>query len=200
MKAIEAALTLLAGKSASGKEFFPVAAKALTVGLGFRWAAVIKRPQGRDDGETLALSERGQTSAGFTYPLGGTPCLEVYRRADESHPQWFVADGVADAFPQDPMLRELGARSYRGELFFDSRGEPGGHVFVMDDRPMQDDTQQRSFFRLVTQRVGAEFNRWCLIARCCHPRFEFRADQLLACGSANCCCWSAVWCICLDED
>ena len=160
MNAIEEALTLLAGKGSSGKEFFAVAAKALSVGLEFRWASVIKRERGSDVAEILALSERGQASQGFSYPLLGTPCLEIYKRADEKRPHCFVADGVVAAFPDDPMLVELGARSYRGELFFDAAGEPAGHVFVMDDRPMLDDPQQRSFFSLVAQRVGAEFNRW----------------------------------------
>ncbi len=160
MSGIEEALALLAGKGSSGREFFEVAARALSVGLGIRWACVVKRERGSETAELLAVSERGNRSATFSYPLQGTPCLEVYKRADEKRPHCFVADDVAEAFPNDPLLDRLGARSYRGELFFDADGEPAGHVFVLDDVPMVDDEQERSFFRLVTQRVGAEFNRW----------------------------------------
>lgn len=108
MSGIEEALTLLAGKGFSGREFFAVAARALSVGLEFRWASVIKRDRGSDVAEVLALSERGKDSQRFSYPLPGTPCLEVYERTDERRPHSFVADGVAAAFPDDPMLVELG--------------------------------------------------------------------------------------------
>jgi PAS domain S-box-containing protein len=84
----------------------------------------------------------------------------VYEGASADQPQCLVVDGIVAQFPEDPMLADLGARSYRGEVFFDAAGAAVGHVFVMDDRPMADSAEERAFFRLVTHRVGAEFNRW----------------------------------------
>jgi len=160
MKVDEGALSLLAGKGVSGKDFFEVAALALATGLGCRWAAVVRRDFGGDTAELLALVADGTPVDPFDYPLRGTPCNEIYAHSDHDFPECFVPDNLIESFPEDVMLEELGACSYRGEIFFDSRGEPAGHVFIMDDKPMADDKEQASFFRLVTQRVGSEYNRW----------------------------------------
>ena len=156
----EEALALLAGKTAVGKQFFGVATLALCKGLGCRWAAVVRRVDGAEEGDILALAENGRTVERFTYDLSDTPCNEIYRQASKSEPQCFFADDLMGLFPRDQMLKDMGADSFRGELFFDRDGQPAGHVFVMDDKAMSDAPHDISFFRLVTQRVGAEYNRW----------------------------------------
>jgi PAS domain-containing protein len=150
----------LAGKGESGLAFFETAALALSVGLGCRWAAVVRRGQDEKSVELLSLAADGELQETFSYPLPGSPCLEVYQGASAEEPQCLVVDEIVSQFPEDQMLADMGARSYRGEVFFNAQGTAIGHVFVMDDRPMADSPEERAFFRLVTQRVGAEFNRW----------------------------------------
>jgi len=159
-KRTEEALALLAGKAASGRAFFEVAAVALSRGLGARWAAVARREPDGPAVELLALAENGKPASTFGYSLDGTPCHEIYRLADAAEPRCFFPDALCTRFPNDDLVIELGAQSYLGELFFDPAGGPAGHVFVMDDRPMADDAEALRFFRLVTQRVGSEWNRW----------------------------------------
>ena len=156
----EEAMALLAGKAAVGKQFFGVATLALCKGLGCRWAAVVRREDTTQAGDILALAENGRTVERFTYDLSDTPCNEIYRKASKTRPECFFAADLTTLFPRDQMLKDMGADSFRGELFFDRDGQPAGHVFVMDDKPMVDAPHDVSFFRLVTQRVGAEYNRW----------------------------------------
>ncbi|MEM7221598.1 MAG: PAS-domain containing protein [Pseudomonadota bacterium] len=156
----EEALALLAGKAAVGKQFFGVATLALCKGLGCRWAAVVRREDASQEGDILALAENGRTVERFSYDLSDTPCNEIYRKASRDFPECFFAEDLITLFPNDQMLKDMGADSFRGELFFDRNGKPAGHVFVMDDKPMADEPHDVSFFRLVTQRVGAEYNRW----------------------------------------
>ena len=120
----------------------------------------------------LAVAEDGRPIDSFSYDLDGKPCEEIYRQASISDPQCFVPGGLQALFPGNQMLIGTSATSYRGGLFFDRAGEPAGHVFVMDDKPMADDVHDASFFRLVTQRVGSEYNRW-------------RAEQALLEGQAR---------------
>ncbi len=160
MRNSEDALALLAGKGVSGVEFFEVAALALAVGIGCRWAGVVRRSDDGTDAVLMALAADQKLVDVFTYPLDGTPCYEIYRQASKTRPRCFFADNLPSRFPDDRMLDDLGASSYLGEMFFDAEGLPAGHVFVMDDEAMADDATDQAFFQLVTQRVGSEFNRW----------------------------------------
>lgn len=152
------ALELLASKESSGSGFFDVAARALTIGLGCRWAGF-----GRllDDGRTVEViafwDARGPSSA-FSYEIDNSPCGEVYSARPEQ-PYRFFPDGVTERFAGPPVLAQIGAVSYRGEAIFNSDGETVAHAFAIGDRPFDDDPQAEEFFRLVGQRAGAEYNR-----------------------------------------
>lgn len=155
----EQALVLLAGRFESGQEFFRNAAQALALRTGCRWAGIGELTQDGASVELLAFWDSDRLIEPFGFPLAGSPCLEVYRsRPDDPHK--FFPREIAERFAEFPMLAEMGARSYRGELFSDSRDRPAGHVFVISDREEDDEPGIREFFRLVAQRVGSEYNRW----------------------------------------
>ncbi len=139
------ALELLASKESSGSGFFDVAARALTIGLGCRWAGF-----GRllDDGRTVEViafwDARGPSSA-FSYEIDNSPCGEVYSARPEQ-PYRFFPDGVTERFAGPPVLAQIGAVSYRGEAIFNSDGETVAHAFAIGDRPFDDDPQAEEFF------------------------------------------------------
>ncbi|MFQ5973422.1 MAG: PAS domain S-box protein, partial [Alphaproteobacteria bacterium] len=155
----EQALSFLAGPQSAGREFFDVAARALIMGLGWRWAGVGRLQNDGRSVELLALRDREERCDMFSYDLDGTPCDQVYRIGNND-PHVYIPRGVCKQFPKDRILIELGAVSYRGEVFYDDRGGPAGHVFAINDTARKDDPGSSLFFRLVSQRVGAEFNRW----------------------------------------
>ena len=154
----EDALHQLASPEAVGENYFNEATRILGRVLNARWAAIGILDPDTQCVDLLSFNQDGKPLPGWRYDLSGTPCFEVYQQ-DHAEPHWFVADGLADAYPEDAALIEKGVRSYRGELFFDEHGRKLGHVFVMDDGPMEDREEARAFFRLLAQRTGAEYRR-----------------------------------------
>ncbi len=159
MRSREQALVLLAGKVAPGPEFFEVAAHALALGLGCRWAGIGELRRDGGSVQLLAFWDGDGAAPTFAFELPGSPCHEVYH-SDPNDPHGFFPRAVADRFPDFPLLARMGARSYRGEIFRDTHGRPVGHVFAISERDEDDSPEVRDFFRLVAQRVGAEHNRW----------------------------------------
>ncbi len=157
----EQALYLLAGNIRPGPPFFRVAAQALAMRTGCRWAGIGELDHEGTSVQLLAFWDGDHLGEPFSFQLQGSPCLEVYSsRPDDPH-KFFPCD-VVERFQEFPMLAEIGARSYRGEVFLDADERPVGHVFVISEREETDSPDLRDFFRLVAQRVGAEYNRWKL--------------------------------------
>ena len=155
----ERALSLLAGRVAQGQAFFDLAAEALAIGLGYRWSGVAWRHSCGTELELLAFYEDGGKREIYRFELAGSPCEDVYNSSPEE-PHLFLEHGVGERFPRLAILAEVSAECYRGEVFYGPDGKPAGHVFAMSDRVDADDPDASAFFRLVSQRVGAEYNRW----------------------------------------
>lgn len=157
--AIDNALARLVGRNEHDQQIFDTAVELLTAVTGWRFAAIGKlRPDGGSV-EVLAACQDGIRQPPWSYGLVGTPCCDVYE-GTIADPYWFVGENLAEKFPDDEELRKRGFVAYRGELFFDDQGNAAGHVFMMHDEPCDDDEQSRWFFRLITQRMGAEYNRF----------------------------------------
>jgi len=153
------ALELLAGATLKGSKFFSSALKALSFGTGCRWVGlgVLSNDGTRIDINTLI--EDGEEMSGFSYSLAGSPCETVYRpHRGDNH--FFVPRNLFALYPKHEILKKIGAVGYRGELFLDSGDRPLGHVFALHDRELDDKPDARAFYRLASQRIGAEFNRW----------------------------------------
>ncbi len=151
----EKALVLLAGKESAGRDFYDLAARALIVALGYRWAGVARlRGDGRS-AETLAFWDGERRLEPCAYDLSATPCYEAYQSdADNSH--CFHPDRISELFPDDPLLSGRAVSCYRGEAFFDLNGAPAGHVFALSENAETDIPADRDFLSFVTRRVGEE--------------------------------------------
>jgi PAS domain S-box-containing protein len=155
----ERALSLLAGRVAQGQAFFDLATEALAIGLGYRWSGVAWRHSCGTELELLAFYEDGGKSELHQFDLAGSPCEKIYNSPSD-HSHMFLERGIGERFPRLAVLADVGAECYRGEVFYGPDGEPAGHVFAMSDREDTDGPDASAFFRLVSQRVGAEYNRW----------------------------------------
>jgi diguanylate cyclase (GGDEF)-like protein len=71
----------------------------------------------------------------------------------------FYSDGIQEAFPNEMLLKEIGAKSYAGVPFFDSALNVIGHLVVFDRRPMLDKERTISILRVFAARAGAELER-----------------------------------------
>jgi len=152
-------LSRLAEKTQSVDEFFDNAVIALSQALNCAVAAIGLLDDSGKNIQILRYYQDGAFKKPFSYALEGTPCCLVY----ETNPEetlTFISDRVADLFPDDKALEIMGIQSYRGELFHNRDGKPVGHVFTLDYNACENDADDTAFFRLASQRIGAEYHRW----------------------------------------
>ncbi len=152
-RALRAFSELTAG--VTGQEFFRTVVARLCAEIGVRYALIGEivgsgdRPQVRS---VAAWGDGGPVE--ISYELAGTPCENVTRDG-----LCHIADAVADRFPDDPVLRQMGARSYAGLPIRSHTGETLGLVAVLDDKPMPDSGLAALLLVIAAARAGAEIQR-----------------------------------------
>jgi two-component system cell cycle sensor histidine kinase/response regulator CckA len=147
---------LVEGTSSSvGEAFFCSLVRHLSGALGMR-LALVGELVGGSRVRTLAVWSDGAQVANFEYDLEGTPCADVMRQRELC----FYPCDVADLFPLDTMLADLGIRSYLGTPLIGAEGEPLGLLAVLDSKD-QDETSEayRHLFRIFASRAAAELAR-----------------------------------------
>ncbi|MCH8999353.1 MAG: PAS-domain containing protein, partial [Proteobacteria bacterium] len=169
LKRREQALALLVESDRDDRSFFDVAAEALAVGLGCRWSGI--GYLGDDERfEALATRGPGWPEDVPSHRLDATPGGRVV----ESRGYLSFAERVAERFPEDTILAELGVVSYQGQAFLDAEGNPLGHVFAMNDRPDKPGPHDRELVGLIARWVGAEFEQRRIKAALAKSEQRFR--------------------------
>jgi len=148
LKLREQALAILAERDTGDRNFLEIAAEAMAVGLGCRWAAVAQRVD-ENRASVLAMWEGGAPGALFEYSLEGSPCACLSETADFC----YFPDNVAGLFPDDRTLRDMNAVSYVGHIIRDPNGRMTGQVFALDDRPMSSQPWHRDLIELIARWV-----------------------------------------------
>jgi len=139
----------------TGDDFFHALVRHLATALGVRHAFVaetVGHPVMRV--RTLAFWSGGQIVANIEYPLTGTPCEAVI-----GGEVCYYAHNIQALFPADKDLVTLGAESYLGLPLRDAAGRVLGHVAVLDNQPMRDETRRTDILRIFAARAGAELER-----------------------------------------
>lgn len=103
---------------------------------------------------TIALAVDGQLADNFEYDLAGTPCENVVRQSVCCH-----LSGVAEKFPDDKVLKDMGVQGYIGVPLRDSKGDALGLVAALFRKPIVDADYQEAVLRLVASRIGSELER-----------------------------------------
>ncbi len=152
LKLRELALAILTKRSTREHGFLEIAAEAIAVGLGCRWAAVAQRI-GENRARVLAMWDNGAPGELFEYDLKGTPCAKLSDATDFC----YFPDNVADHFPDDHELIEMNAVSYIGHVIRDSDGRMTGQIFALDERPMGSQSWRRELIELVARWVDMAF-------------------------------------------
>ncbi|WNK01074.1 ATP-binding protein [Thalassospiraceae bacterium LMO-JJ14] len=154
-----AALTMLAGATGTHTEFLQTALRALSIGLNSVIAGVGELSKDGTKINLICVIKDGEFMEPFTCERDGTACGEVYN-PENSEAHVFCGNNLGGVFPVKGIEHDLGLQSYRAEGFHDLQGNTIGHVFVCDHRPIKEDDTDTAFFRLVSQRIGAEVTRW----------------------------------------
>lgn len=91
----------------------------------------------------------------FTYFLAGTPCENVY----SSGRVCVHKSKVAEEFPQDTILAEMGVESYIGAPMLTEDGALSGILVILDDKPIKDEDFYVAIMEFLSMRIGAELAR-----------------------------------------
>lgn len=84
--------------------------------------------------QTVSVVSRNGVEGNFQYDLTGTPCSEVLSKSVCVYPR-----NVADLFPDDVLLAQMGIECYVGLPLYDEGGRPLGLMIVMDQSPLAGD-------------------------------------------------------------
>ncbi len=151
----EALRTVAESGVASGEDIFRFLVRQLAISQGKRHALIAGVDQeDPTTAHTVAVWGDGAFAENFSYALEGTPCYQVINRGICLYPR-----KVAERFPEDKMLTEMGIESYWGTPLHDSAGKVLGVMILLDDRPMEENSQTLSLLNSFAARASAELER-----------------------------------------
>jgi len=140
---------------AIGTEYFRALVDFLSLNCGVEFAfAGIIDPKNPNLVQTIAVSQNGKSIDNFSYDLADTPCEHVFGRKLCSFPS-----GVAQRFPKDLLLVEMGIDGYLGIPLWSGSGEPLGIIVLLSKRPIPHPEQAEAILKVVAARGGAELER-----------------------------------------
>lgn len=162
---LEETLRLLLERTSKtlGQEFFRTLVCHLASLLAVRYAGISAILEARTTQRNESANERlrviafwdgEQESGGFDYAIAGTPCEAVFQQGMVLYPK-----NVQALFPQDEYLREQKIESYWAVALYDTAGQPLGHLFVMDNKPLVPAQWSESLLKILAVRIGAELER-----------------------------------------
>ena len=151
---IENAQLFLLQCGSSGEGFFPALARYLGLQPGMDYVCIDRLDGDLLSATTTAVYYDGDFKDNTTYALKDTPCGVVVGRQVCCFPS-----GVRDLFPQDAVLREIGAEGYLGATLWGSRGRPIGLIAMISRKPITNTRPLESILGLVSTRAAGELER-----------------------------------------
>jgi PAS domain S-box-containing protein len=141
-----------------GGEFFESLVTSLSANFKMNYAFVgFLTGEQKSKIETLAVFGNGKMMDNFTYSLRGTPCEKVLRGEICFYPK-----DVANFFPEDKLLEEMGVESYLGTCLYDDKGKAVGILALMNCEPMNEKAEEdiKNIIRVFSSKVESELEVW----------------------------------------
>jgi histidine kinase len=142
--------------SVTGADFFRSLVHSLAQALNVRYAFI---SECMDSAPTRVRSFafwQGDTFGDeFEYDLHGTPCEHII---NSKGCQCFP-DQIQSLFPADKDLETMQAQSYAGIALLGSSGNLLGHLAVLDDRPLDNESRTQAVLEIFAARAAAEMER-----------------------------------------
>jgi PAS domain S-box-containing protein len=146
------ALEALSVADPADNVFFSIA-KAVADALDVRWVGVGKRVD--DELQVVGFWDSGHKGELFSRTLDGTPCDDVCIQRQPLT----LTDQVTARYPNDDLLQNIGAVSFRGEPLISTEGYDLGVLFAVDDKPCKEAATERALMRVAAKRASLELQR-----------------------------------------
>jgi diguanylate cyclase (GGDEF)-like protein len=129
---------------------YQAAVRALAEATGWRWIGITRFAA---DGmiDVLAWWDTDHFNPGFSFAIAGTPCEVMVKKG-----RFCSFERVAELFPEDKPLLEMGADAYAGIVYQGKEGQPVGHIFMLDPREDADYAAAEEMLELMTILIGTE--------------------------------------------
>ena len=134
-----------------GNEFYKEIVLALNDALSADYTFVGEFFPEAHEVRSIALVSENKILPNFSYNLAKTPCENVVGNSVCSYP-----GNVAELFPEDELLIQMGIDAYIGVPLFDSMKNPTGILVSLFKKPIQDYKLYESILLLFAWRAGAE--------------------------------------------
>ena len=146
---------IVAGTTATGQAFFEALVQTLSNALNVRYAFIgTLTDSAANSIRTLAVWAGGAQSENFEYSLEHTPCANVIAQGFCLYPS-----GVADQFPQDLLLKQMGVDAYLGVPLRTATGEVLGILVVLHDSPIHPAALPQEILQIFASRAASELER-----------------------------------------
>lgn len=140
---------------AIGLEFFRPFTRNLASLMQVKYAGIaVAGVPDKHSARIISLWNGSSFIEDYNYKLDGTPCEKVVGQQIR-----FYADHVQELFPNDTDLVRFNVVSYWGVPLFDSDKKALGHLFIMDHRPMKQESWKESILKIYASRAGLELER-----------------------------------------
>jgi len=117
----------------------------------FAGVAKIFERDGKRMARLIAGSHNGKPVDPIEYNLAGTPCESAYENQF-----CCISDHVINEFPEDDLLKTMGARGYAGLRLTNSKGENIGVMMVVGSKPLNSPVDPQTALKLFGARASVE--------------------------------------------
>ncbi len=141
--------------SQSGRGFFESMAIHLAKNLDADYTFIGEFNKGQEDLiKTIAVTAEGKLEENIEYGLVDTPCENVMGKHACSY-----TSGVADQFPKDLLLKQMGVEGYVGVPLFDSKNKPLGILAALYRNPIDETDFKEGILKIFSSRIESEMER-----------------------------------------
>jgi two-component system, sensor histidine kinase and response regulator len=149
--------TIVAGTaSVTGDDFFPALVKNLATALDVAYAMVFETVDNSlQKLRSINVWYVDHLADNFEYELINTPCQNVVQKNMLcAYPR-----GLQKIFPNNSLIKKLGAESYLGVPIVDINQNVIGNLCIVDVKPFQTDDRTETLLQVFAARASAELQR-----------------------------------------
>ena len=141
-------------QGATQEQKFTQLAATLSDLMNADYVFVSELDQKKERATTVAAIAKPVPMSNFEYDLAGTPCSNL------SHQDpCVIKANAASTFPNDDLLKKLGAQAYFGIALHDRNNNALGLLSVVYSQPVENTSQLQQMFQVISSRVASEFER-----------------------------------------